>query len=139
MLKTISRLIILISICCISNNAYAIAPFTTDGCSAFPDGTFKQKQLWLSCCVQHDIKYWMGGTQAQRLKADQALKSCVEKTGEKAIAKLMLAGVRLDGSAHFPTSFRWGYGWNYDRGYQVLNKKQQAKVNSLLEAYSQPN
>src|SRR5262245_15908951 len=31
-------------------------PFTTDGCSTFPDGA------WKSCCVTHDYAYWCGGT-----------------------------------------------------------------------------
>jgi len=86
-----------------------IKPFTSDGCSRFPDGTFKHKALWLKCCTAHDYAYWKGGTYRQRLDADLELKNCVATVGEKEIAALMLAGVRVGGSPFFPTSFRWGY------------------------------
>jgi len=43
-------------------NAESIKPFTSDGCSMFPDGTLEQKELWLSCCTAHDYAYWQGGT-----------------------------------------------------------------------------
>jgi len=112
-----------------------IKPFTSDGCSSFPDGTIKQKKLWLNCCVEHDKSYWMGGTEKQRLQADKELKSCVEKTGEKAIANLMMAGVRFGGSAYLPTSFRWGYGWDFKRGYKKLNDRELEFANKLLKKY----
>ena len=51
-----------------------IAPFTTDGCSEFPDGTPAHKNLWLKCCVAHDIKYWAGGSYNDRLNADLELR-----------------------------------------------------------------
>ena len=97
--------------------AEEIKPFTSDGCSAFPDGTYEQKQLWLACCTVHDKAYWRGGTYQQRLNADLALKNCVAEVGEPLIAELMLAGVRVGGSPYWPTKFRWGYGWSYPHGY----------------------
>ena len=90
-----------------------LKPFTSDGCSAFPDGNFEHNELWLTCCTAHDFAYWQGGTYQQRLESDRALKRCVEQVGEEEIAALMLAGVRVGGSPYFPTSFRWGYGWPY--------------------------
>jgi len=44
-----------------SCGGHGIKPFTSDGCSAFPDGTLKQRELWLSCCTAHDIAYWKRG------------------------------------------------------------------------------
>ncbi len=75
--------------------AAEIAPFTSDGCSAFPDGTIDQNQLWLNCCTEHDRTYWMGGTREDRTIADQVLKDCVASVGHPHIAELMLAGVRV--------------------------------------------
>lgn len=98
-------------------NAAEITPFTSDGCSAFPDGTVLQQSLWLSCCTDHDKAYWQGGTKQQRLDADLALQQCVADVGEPIIADLMLAGVRVGGSPYWPTQFRWGYGWPYPHGY----------------------
>lgn len=105
-----------------------IKPFTSDGCSAFPDGTFAQKELWLSCCIAHDYAYWQGGTYDQRLVADKALHQCVAKIGKPKIAKLMLAGVRVGGSPYFPTSYRWGYGWPYSRWYKALTEAEKKQI-----------
>ena len=118
------RIVFVLIIFCVSAtvNAENIKPFTSDGCSAFPDGTFAHKKLWLSCCATHDYAYWQGGTYEERLIADKALRQCVSKVGEAQIAKLMLTGVRVGGSPYFPTSFRWGYGWSYPRGYQALTE-----------------
>ena len=120
---------------CSSNPIEDLTPFTSDGCSSFPDGTLKQKQLWLDCCVAHDKAYWMGGTYQERLDADKALESCVKQVGEKAIAKLMLAGVRVGGSPYWPTSFRWSYGWDFTRGYDELTSEERAYAEKLLALY----
>lgn len=117
-----------LSFCAMSLNANELKPFKSDGCSLFPDGTFKQQKLWLACCVAHDFDYWQGGTAMQREQSDARLKQCVNEVGEPAIANLMLAGVRVGGSPYFPTPFRWGYGWPYPRGYKVLSESEQAKV-----------
>lgn len=110
-----------------------LKPFTSDGCSAFPDGTFEQNSLWLNCCVAHDLAYWQGGTYQQRKDADMALKICVAKVGEKQIANLMLAGVRVGGSPFLPTTFRWGYGWPYPRMYGELTLNEQKQVAEKLK------
>lgn len=114
----------------LSNLAYAgdLKPFHSDGCSAFPDGTIEQNKLWLACCFDHDLTYWKGGSYEEREKADQVLKTCVEKVGEPEIAQLMLTGVRVGGTPYLPTTFRWGYGWPYPRGYKVLTNAELQEV-----------
>jgi len=114
--------------------ATELRPFASDACSAFPDGTPSQQTLWLHCCMEHDIAYWAGGTRRQRHAADAALKQCVAATGEPAIANLMLAGVRVGGTPYLPTSFRWGYGWPYPRGYKALSKSERDAVETGLRA-----
>lgn len=109
-----------------------LKPFTSDGCSAFPDGTFTQQTLWLSCCAAHDLAYWQGGSYERRQIADNDLKLCVEKVGEPKIAMLMLAGVRVGGTPFLPTSFRWGYGWSYPRFYGELSDSELLQVKALL-------
>jgi len=106
----------------------SIDPFTTDGCSDFPDGTHSHKDLWHECCVAHDVKYWAGGNYEDRLSADLELRSCVKSVGEPAIADLMLAGVRVGGSPWWPTRFRWGYGWPYFNGYRELTPEELKQV-----------
>jgi hypothetical protein len=118
------------------SQADTLKPFVSDGCSAFPDGTFSQEKLWLKCCQQHDFEYWQGGTLEQRLISDKGLKHCVAQVGEPTIAALMLAGVRVGGTPYLPTSFRWGYGWSYPRLYGALSVEeleQVAKLSAHLE------
>jgi hypothetical protein len=112
-------------------NADTLKPFTSDGCSAFPDGTLEQKTLWLACCKNHDVDYWQGGTYQQRLASDKTLKQCVEEVGEPEIAALMLAGVRVGGTPYLPTTFRWGYGWSYPRLYGPLSAEELEQIASL--------
>ncbi len=109
-------------------NAEQPRPFTSDGCSAFPDGTVEQNELWLSCCTAHDHAYWKGGTSAERALADDRLRQCVAAVGEPAIAAIMLAGVRVGGTPYLPTKFRWGYGWPYLRGYKALTEKDRGLI-----------
>ncbi len=108
-----------------------LSPFTSDGCSVFPDGTLEENELWMSCCVEHDKAYWLGGTREQRLQADEQLKQCVDEVGEPEIALLMLAGVRVGGSPFFPTKFRWAYGWPYLRGYKALTEAEREGAKKL--------
>ncbi len=110
-----------------------LKPFTTDGCSSFPDGTLEQQSLWAQCCIRHDLAYWQGGSYAQRLAADQALESCVAEAGEPEIAKLMLTGVRVGGTPYLPTSFRWGYGWPWPRGYKTLTDQEKLSIKHELD------
>lgn len=113
---------------CSQAAAIEIKPFTSDGCSRFPDGTLEQDELWLECCRAHDYAYWKGGSAEDRVAADDALEACVADTGEDAIALLMLAGVRIGGNPYLPTEFRWGYGWPMWRGYKALTLEEQEAV-----------
>ena len=108
-----------------------LKPFTSDGCSVFPDGTWTQNNLWLQCCLKHDYDYWKGGSEDERQASDQALKQCVIDLGEPEIAELMLAGVRAGGGPYWPTSYRWGYGWPLGRGYQPLTDDEKKQVDTL--------
>lgn len=109
--------------------------FSSDGCSLFPDGHLNSRELWLPCCTAHDKAYWQGGTWQQRLDADRQLKQCVAALGEHIVAGLMLNGVRLGGSPYWPTRFRWGYGWDYLRGYKPLDEQEQQAVHKALQDY----
>ncbi|MBU2872231.1 hypothetical protein [Colwellia sp. E2M01] len=112
-------------------NDEAIRPFTSDGCSLFPNGTPKQSELWLTCCTAHDYAYWQGGTYQQKVNADESLKQCVAEVGQPKIANLMLAGVIVGGSPYLPTPFRWGYGWSYLRGYKALTENELKQIRLL--------
>ncbi len=113
--------------------ADTIQPFTTDGCSAFPNGTLQQKSLWLNCCIAHDFAYWKGGTYEERLAADEVLRQCVAQVGEPEIGLLMRNGVRIGGTPYLPTGFRWGYGWPFPRGYQPLSDAEVQQVEAAVQ------
>lgn len=114
-----------------------LRPFTTDGCSLFPDRSADGKKDWHCCCVQHDRRYWRGGPASLRLQADEELRACVATTtGDAGLAGVMHAGVRIGGSPHWPTSFRWGYGWGYGRGYAPLTEGEQAQADAEEAKYA---
>jgi hypothetical protein len=129
-----SLLVVLTLLLSAPATADELKPFTSDGCSSFPDGTPSQQDLWLQCCTAHDRAYWKGGTHAQRLEADLALRSCVAQVDEPEIAAVMLIGVRVGGSPVFPTRFRWGYGWTWPRWYGPLSEEELQQVEQAVQA-----
>jgi len=113
-----------------------LRPFSSDGCSLFPDRSLINEDDWCSCCFEHDILYWRGGTSEEREAADQELKKCVfEKTQNEALATLMYEGVHVGGSPYFYSWYRWGYGWDYERKYQALTQSEVKLAEELLEDY----
>jgi hypothetical protein len=79
--------------------------FTTDGCSVWPDST------WRGCCIDHDIKYWCGAD--VRKNADQDFRSCVRANSSATNAALMYGAVRVGGGRWSPFPWRWGYGYKW--------------------------
>ncbi len=132
--KVVSLLMLLLTAGCDSNEQ--LSQFSSDGCSLFPDESLISHHNWCACCLEHDIAYWQGGTQQQRLTADMALKNCVlEKTQDAVLAKIMYEGVRVGGSPYFYNWYRWGYGWPYERKYQALTKREQVEVEKHLSDF----
>ncbi|WP_226989253.1 tyrosine-protein phosphatase [Desulfuromonas sp. TF] len=118
--------------------ATEIHPFSSDGCSLFPDGTLNDRTRWCDCCFSHDMAYWQGGSEAERLATDEALRGCVqERTGDATLAQAMYLGVRAGGIPAFPAWYRWGYGWDYGRGYKELNAIEKEQVKRQLQAYAE--
>jgi hypothetical protein len=116
--------------------AAELSGFTSDGCSLFPDGTISERRKWCECRFEHDIAYWKGGTEQERMEADAALRDCVrERTGDKRLAETMYLGVRAGGHPAFPTWYRWGYGWGYGRGYAPLTDEERDQARAKREAY----
>ncbi|MDE2428548.1 MAG: hypothetical protein KGM99_07465 [Burkholderiales bacterium] len=121
-------------------HASTLSPFTTDGCSLFPDRSMDGKKDWCACCLAHDLAYWRGGTEDERLKADQELRACVErKTSDHSLAETMFLGVRTGGGPQINTPFRWGYGWPVGRGYQALTADESALADKLESIYRNQN
>jgi len=93
-----------------------LKPFTTNGCTGFPDGTTRSPTLWRHCCVHHDLAFWAGGCRSFRDEADLELKRCVAGTDSRLTALIMYIGVRI--GAHSPIKLkgeRWNNGWQDGR------------------------
>jgi len=115
-----------------------LAPFTSDGCSLFPDATLNDRTTWCDCCQKHDLAYWQGGSAEERNQADAALRDCVlERTKDQKLAETMYLGARAGGHPAFPTWYRWGYGWSYGRGYQPLSAAERLQVQKGMRIYKQ--
>jgi len=134
--RLIIRAVIATLLTCGCASTTVLSDFTSDGCSLFPDGDFKNRALWCDCCFIHDIAYWRGGTQEERKQADEALRQCVlNRTKSKSLARLMYDGVRAGGHPAFPAWYRWGYGWQYGRGYEPLTEKEDQQVRKKIKTY----
>jgi hypothetical protein len=76
--------------------------FTTDGCSAYPEGKYQE------CCIKHDVAYWCGAR--ARRDVDQEFRRCVRDASSPTNANLMWTGVRAGGGRFVPFAWRFGYG-----------------------------
>ena len=133
-MKSFTSLILLMSLMSFSSAAADhIAHFTSDGCSAFPDGTIMDPEAWQGCCFTHDISYWMGGTAKEKDQADETFKQCVNSK-KAGMGYITYAGVRMGGSPDYPTTWRWGYGWPEGRGYQRLSNAEKKMVADELDS-----
>lgn len=125
--------------CIAPHFAYAntLKPFSTDGCSMWPDGTPANPYKWRSCCVAHDKAYWMGGVKDLREEADRAFHTCFTKKAGVGMANYMYFMVRWAGSPLWVAPYRWGYGWGYldsklPRGYKQPTEEEQRQIDMLL-------
>ena len=66
--------------------------FRSDGCTLCPD-IIKGIDLY-DICFWHDVEYWVGGTEAERLMADCQLCFAVAKEGLPEMAEIMFRAVR---------------------------------------------
>lgn len=101
----------------IVNSQVGIIPtkaFTTDSCS-----------LWLNdfigndftdICIEHDMKYWKGGSAEDRKDADIKLRESINRE-VPFMGDIMYAVVRVFGHPLIPAPWRWGYGFEYPYRY----------------------
>lgn len=123
--------IVVFVIILINMNAQTLKNFTSDGCTMFLDGTPKNPKLWQTCCIRHDIEYWMGGSYEERLEADRVFEACIDASGTPKMGSIMYIAVRVGGAPYLYTPFRWGFGWDYGRWYQKRTIQEQKMVEDL--------
>ena len=133
---TVSAACIFVAVLSACSASDTLQPFTTDGCSRFPDRAPNGRADWCHCCAVHDLAYWRGGTSEARLHADEELKACVHKSSGSAIlAQVVFVGVRAGGGPYLPTSYRWGYGWPFGRPYKPLTSVEEKSAARLEQEY----
>ena len=113
--------------------APVLSPFTSDGCSRSPDGMgiAGRGRAWVECCVAHDTIYWLGGTLEDKQKADEDLQICIADKGYPKVAKVYRFFVNKYGGPETGTSYRWGYGWNYERQFSPITEEEDALVQQM--------
>lgn len=124
----------LISFKTYANSTVTLKPFLTDYCTAYPEGTRDQPELWKHCCIEHDLYFWAGGSREDRKETDLRLKACVEATGEVEIARLIYAAVTIGGAS--PIRFKtkeWGHAFEGRERYLPLSAEETTMVMNQLD------
>ncbi len=107
-----------------SEETGTLKPFFTDGCTLFLDGTNKHPNLWVHCCKEHDMRYWFGGSEADRDKTDLRLKACVQDVAGETWAALIYAGVKTGHLSPIKNKTHWSWGWKQERNNIKLNSSE---------------
>ena len=137
---TVSAACIFVAVLSACSASDTLQPFSTDGCSLFPDRAPIGRADWSYCCLVHDLAYWRGGTAEARLHADRELKACVHNaSGSAILAQVVFVGVRAGGGPYLPTSYRWGYGWPFGRLYKPLTSKEEKTAATFEQDYLAKN
>lgn len=100
-----------------------LLPFKTDYCTMFVDGN------WGHCCLDHDLRYWIGGTIEEQNTSDNKLRSCVLDAAGSFWANLIFHGVRLGHHSPVKSPYQWAWGWGDDHPeFRELSKEDKARA-----------
>lgn len=97
----------------------------SDGCSGGMSAIYKQMTFlhvkhgktlqWRKCCEVHDRAYYYGGSNQEKKAADNKLNHCVTKViGNKYLGQAIQIAVEIGGGPYLSTSYRWGYGVDFN-------------------------
>lgn len=112
-----------------------LRPFYSDGCSLSPDGIplTEKSQVWNSCCIKHDMSYWLGGSEEDKKRADDEFRTCMTEKGYPEVAKIYHLFVSQLGGPQSSHTFRWAYGWNFKRNYAPLSDREVTQVEMMYK------
>lgn len=128
------KLSILLFMLTLAANAQVIKGFETDGCTMYPDGTSDNPTLWYHCCLEHDLRYWVGGDKEDQKIADLKLKQCVRKVSSSFRAELIYRGIRLGHLSPIKSKYKWGWGWRHPRRFTPLTVNEKVEALRMLES-----
>lgn len=112
--------------------------FETDGCTMFVDGPPKGPGLWRNCCIEHDLRYWFGGSKDDMAVTDLRLKSCINKVAGASWANLIYKGVRIGHYSPIKNKRKWSWGWTEKRENKELTIEEIFTVKSELKILNLP-
>lgn len=115
-----------------SEETIELKPFASDYCSKWPDGKDEDPKQWGDCCFTHDMHYWIGGTEEEKIASDKGLKECVKLSGAPLNSFVMYIGVRIGGKPG-DADYAWGFGYNSVHGYKKVPLEELEKAKILLE------
>lgn len=92
-----------------------------EGLKISPKRINHEANQWYHCCFTHDIAYWAGGEEQEKVNADYHLDFCVSEATFGAHGTMMRLGVEMGGLPNTGLPWRWGYGFAEDRSYKKMN------------------
>jgi hypothetical protein len=110
-------------------NKPVLRPFSTDGCSLSPNSVINVDIT--ECCVKHDVAYWLGGTEKQKIESDDKIQRCISEKAGTVAGKVYRAGIDEGGDADGHNTFRWGYGWDTLMPYRELTTAEKAQAEKM--------
>jgi hypothetical protein len=110
------------------SSSQGLKQFETDYCTGFPEGTFFQPNLWKSCCFDHDLRYWFGGSKNEEKKADLILKQCVAKKAGSFYSNIMYYAVRTGHYSPIKHRLKWGWGHTSRSPYKNLSGEEKSHI-----------
>jgi len=119
-------------------SAVALKPFFTDGCTLFLEGPKDRPNLWRHCCIEHDLRYWFGGTKDNRDATDLRLKSCIDKVAGSNWARVIYYGVKTGHLSPIKNKTQWNWGWKEKRDYGPLTSDEVSAVKRQLSHMTVP-
>ncbi len=94
-----------------------LKPFAMRSCVLFSGGLTGPQ---MGCCEAHSQAYWRGGTTTDKALADYAFSQCIAESGQPLpFISLLWHNVQTaTATPYIHTSWRWGYGWHFGRGFR---------------------
>lgn len=133
MILNILNIVIHLFLPTLQSEELKLKPFETDACTMFIDGPPGESPgLWKNCCIEHDLRYWFGGSQEDMNRADLKLRSCVQKLAGDTWAHLIYSGVRAGHYSPIKHRYFWGWAWMTKRKKSELTQAESKYVISEL-------
>ncbi|MBT3236539.1 MAG: hypothetical protein HN353_11350 [Bdellovibrionales bacterium] len=89
-----------------------VKPFKTDYCTFFPEGPPHDDQRWASCCLLHDMSYYLAGTRGAMRRADDKFRICMREKGNWVLGEISYWAVRIGHLLPFKIEGHY-WGWAY--------------------------